>query len=178
MGENFGAQAFGVTPDLLTMAKALTNGAQPMGAVAARQSIYDAIVGAGPARGIEFFHGYTYSAHPAACAAALAMMDILKSERLIDRARESAPYFAQAVHSLRDLPGLADIRSCGMLAAVEVVAVGEPGARGHELQKRLYDRGLNVKTTGDSILLALPLIAENRHIDEIVTKLREELRAG
>jgi len=172
MGENFGAQAFGVTPDLLTMAKALTNGAQPMGAVAAKQEIYDTITEAGPATGIEFFHGYTYSAHPAACAAGIAMMDIFKNDRLIDRARELSPYFIDAIHSLRDVPIVNDIRSIGMMAAVEVVAAGGPGARGHEIQKRLYDKGLHLKSTGDSLIIAPPLIAEKKHVDEIVDKIR------
>ncbi|MEZ5730299.1 MAG: aminotransferase class III-fold pyridoxal phosphate-dependent enzyme [Burkholderiaceae bacterium] len=91
-------QAFGVSPDLMTMAKALTNGAQPMGAVVAKQGIYDAITNAGPERGVEFFHGYTYSAHPAACAAGLAMMDIFEKDRLFERAAELSPYFIDAVH--------------------------------------------------------------------------------
>ncbi|HEX4585083.1 MAG TPA: aminotransferase class III-fold pyridoxal phosphate-dependent enzyme [Burkholderiaceae bacterium] len=175
MGENFGAQAFAVTPDLLTMAKALTNGAQPMGAVAARQSIYDAITDAGPERGIEFFHGYTYSAHPAACAAGLAMIEIFAKERLIERARVMSPYFADAVHSLSDLSCVADIRSYGMLAAVELHPQGAPGSRGYEVQKRLYDRGLHLKSTGESLILAPPLVAERSHIDEIVDKLRAVL---
>ena len=175
MGANFGAQAFGVTPDLMTMAKALTNGAQPMGAVVARQSIYDAITDAGPERGIEFFHGYTYSAHPAACAAGLAMLDILAKDRLIDRARQMSPYFIEAVHSLADLACVIDIRSVGMLAAVELHAQGTPGSRGHEVQKRLYDRGLHLKATGDSLILAPPLVAERGHIDEIARKLRAVL---
>ncbi|TMH78496.1 MAG: aminotransferase class III-fold pyridoxal phosphate-dependent enzyme, partial [Betaproteobacteria bacterium] len=175
MGANFGAQAFSVTPDLLTMAKALTNGAQPMGAVAARQSIYDAITDAGPERGIEFFHGYTYSAHPAACAAGLAMIDIFAKERLIERARAMSPYFADAVHSLSDLPCVVDIRSFGMLAAVELHPQGAPGSRGHEIQKRLYDSGVHLKSTGESLILAPPLVAERKHIDEIVGRLRTVL---
>ena len=175
MGENFGAQAFGVTPDLMTMAKALTNGAQPMGAVAVKQELYDVITDAGPERGIEFFHGYTYSAHPAACAAGLAMMDIFKKDRLIDRAREMSPYFAEAMHSLRDLPVVADIRSIGMMAAIEVQPSGGPGARGHDIQKRLYDKALHVKSTGDSLIIAPPLIAEKQHVDEIASKIRDVL---
>ncbi len=177
MGANFGAQAFGVTPDLLTMAKALTNGAQPMGAVAARQDIYDTITDAGPQQGIEFFHGYTYSAHPAACAAGLAMMDIFRDERLIDRAAAMSPMFIEAMHSLADAPGVVDIRSVGMMAAIEVAPVGSPGARGHALQKALYDAGLNLKSTGDSLIVAPAFVAEPRHIDEITSKLRQALAA-
>ena len=175
MGANFGAQAFGVTPDLLTMAKAITNGAQPMGAVAARQGIYDAITDAGPTQGIEFFHGYTYSAHPASCAAGLAMMDIFANERLIERAGAMSPRFADAMHSLADCPGVIDIRSFGMMAGIEVAPVGTPGARGHELQKRLYDRGLNLKSTGETLIVAPPLVAEDKHLEEIVGKLRDAL---
>lgn len=175
MGANFGAQAFGVTPDLMTMAKVLTNGAQPMGAVAARQDIYDAITEAGPKQGIEFFHGYTYSAHPAACAAGLAMMDILRDDQLIERAAALSPVFAEAIHSLADCPGVVDIRSVGLMAAVEVAAVGGPGARGHELQKKLFDIGLNLKSTGDSLIVAPAYIAEKHHLNEIVDKLRQAL---
>ena len=176
MGAPFGAQAFGVTPDLLTMAKAITNGAQPMGAVAARQEIYDTITEAGPAMGIEFFHGYTYSAHPASCAAGLAMMDIFAKERLIERAAAMSPRFIEAIHSLRDCGVVTDIRSVGMMAAVEVAADGAPGARGHEAQKRLYHAGLNLKSTGDSLIIAPPLICEDSHLDEIVTKLRQVIK--
>jgi beta-alanine--pyruvate transaminase len=173
MGAAFGAQAFGVTPDLMTMAKAITNGAQPMGAVAARQGIYDAITDAGPKTGIEFFHGYTYSAHPASCAAGLAMMDIFRDEKLIERAAEMSPYFLDAMHSLKDAPGVVDIRSIGMMAGVEVAAVGNPGARGHELQKKLYDRGLHLKSTGDTLIVAPAFIAEKTHIDDITNKIRD-----
>ena len=175
MGANFGAQAFGVTPDLMAMAKAITNGAQPMGAVAARQAIYDAITDAGPERGIEFFHGYTYSAHPASCAAGLAMMDIFAKDRLIDRAKELSPYFLDAVFSLRDLPCMVDIRGVGMLAAVEMAVDKTPGARGHEMQKRLFDAGINVKNTGDSLIIAPPFISERKDIDRIVQTLRTVL---
>jgi beta-alanine--pyruvate transaminase len=172
MGANFGAQAFGVTPDLLTMAKAITNGAQPMGAVAARQDIYETITEAGPKQGIEFFHGYTYSAHPASCAAGLAMMDIFRDEKLIERAAAMSPMFLDAMHSLADAPGVIDVRSFGMMAGIEVAAVGPPGARGHLLQKALYDRGLHLKSTGDTLIVAPAFVAEPKHIDEITTKIR------
>jgi beta-alanine--pyruvate transaminase len=178
MGANFGAQAFGVTPDLLTMAKAITNGAQPMGAVAARQDIYDAINEAGPKQGIEFFHGYTYSAHPAACAAGLAMMDLFRDEKLIERAAAMSPMFADAMHSLADAPGVIDVRSIGMMAGIEVAAVGGPGAKGHVLQKALYDRGLHLKSTGDTLIVAPAFIAERKHIEEITGKIREVLTAA
>ncbi len=175
MGAAFGAQAFNVTPDLLLMAKAMTNGAQPMGAVAATQAIYSAITDAGPKQGIEFFHGYTYSAHPASCAAGLAMMDIFRDEKLIERAAAMSAQFIDAMHSLQDIASVVDVRSVGMMAGIEVAAVGNPGARGHELQKKLYDRNLNLKNTGDTLIIAPPLICEPKHIDEIVTKLRDAI---
>ena len=176
MGAPFAAQAFGVTPDIMTMAKALTNGAQPMGAVATRQAVYDTIINGGPKAGVEFFHGYTYSAHPAACAAGLAMMDIFAKERLVERAAALSPRFMAAIHSLRDCPIVTDIRSIGMMAAVDVAMDGVPGNRGHEAQKRLYDAGLNLKATGDALIIAPPLVLEDKHIDEIVTKLRSVLQ--
>jgi beta-alanine--pyruvate transaminase len=158
------------------MAKAITNGAQPMGAVAARQDIYDTITDAGPAKGVEFFHGYTYSAHPASCAAGLAMMDIFAKERLIERAAAMSPKFIEAVHSLQDCAIVTDIRSVGMMAAVDVAVDGTPGARGHEAQKRLYDAGLNLKSTGDALIIAPPLVCEDKHLDEIITKMRTVLK--
>ncbi len=175
MGANFGAQAFGVTPDLMCMAKAITNGAQPLGAVAARTDIYETITNAGPAKGIEFFHGYTYSAHPACVAAGLAMMKIFREEKLIDRAAHMAPYFIDAMFSLSDLPVVVDIRAIGMMAAVELAVDGTPGARGHEMQKRLYDAGVNIKSTGDNLIIAPPFISEKSHIDHIVSVLRDVL---
>ena len=176
LGANFAAQLFGVTPDLMTMAKAMTNGAQPMGAVAAKQSIYDTITEAGPKQGVEFFHGYTYSAHPASCAAGLAMMDIFARERLVERAAAMSPKFMQAMHSLRDCPVVVDIRSIGLMAAIEVAMDGTPGARGHEAQKRLYDTGLNLKSTGDALIVAPPLVMEDKHLEEITGKLRAMLQ--
>jgi beta-alanine--pyruvate transaminase len=177
MGAAFGAQKFGVTPDLLTMAKAVTNGSQPLGAVAVRTDIYDTITNAGPDKGIEFFHGYTYSAHPACCAAGLAMMEIFRREQLIERAAAMSDYFLDGIFSLRDIPGVVDIRGIGMMAAVELSAGKTPGARGHDAQKALFDANLNLKSTGDSIILAPPFIAEKHHIDEIIDKVRTVLTA-
>ena len=162
-------------PDLITMAKALTNGAQPMGAVAVSQKIYDAIVDTAADGAIEFFHGYTYSAHPAACAAGLATLDIYRNEALFERGRELSAYFQDAMFSLKGAPHVADIRGYGMFAAVEVESYGVPGRRGHEYQKKLFANGLHLKTTGDSAIVAPPLIAEKRHIDEIHDKLKKTL---
>ena len=176
-GKAFAAQSFGVTPDMLTMAKALTNGAQPMGAVAVSERIHDAIIGAAPEGAIEFFHGHTYSGHPGPCAAGLAALDIYKNEGLFERGAALSPYFLDGIWSLKDLPVVADIRGYGLLAAFDVHPDGTPGQRGHLLQKKLFDNGLHLKTTGDCAILAPPLIAEKQHIDTIVDILRKTLSA-
>jgi beta-alanine--pyruvate transaminase len=172
-GQPFAAQSFGVTPDMMTMAKAITNAAQPMGAVAISERIYDTVMGAAQEGTIEFFHGYTYSGHPAACAAGLATLDIYRSEGLFDRGRELAPYFQQAMFSLEGTKNITDIRGYGMFATIDIEGDGVPGRRGNVLQKKLFDNGLNLKNTGDSALVAPPLIAERQHVDQIVDILRK-----
>jgi beta-alanine--pyruvate transaminase len=174
-GQAFAAQSFGVTPDLMTMAKALTNGAQPMGAVAASERIHDTIMAAAPAGAIEFLHGYTYSGHPGACAAGIATLDIYRDERLFDRARELSAYFLDALFSLADIPVVADIRGYGMLGAIDLDPDGAPGRRGQAFQKRLFANGLNLKTTGDAAIIAPPLIADRSHVDVIADILRKTL---
>ena len=176
-GQNFAAQSFGVTPDLMTMAKGITNGAQPMGAVAISERIHDTIFNAAPEGGIEFFHGYTYSGHPAACAAGLATLDIYEREGLFEQGRELSPYFLQGLFSLRDVPVVADIRGYGMIGTIDVQTEGAPGKRGHILQKKLFDNGLHLKATGDSAIIAPPLIAERAHVDNIVEILRRTLKS-
>jgi beta-alanine--pyruvate transaminase len=176
-GQPFAAQSFGVTPDVMTMAKALTNAAQPMGAVAVSERVHDTIMSAAQEGAIEFFHGYTYSGHPAACAAGLATLDIYRDEGLFERARELAPYFQQAMFSLEGTKNVTDVRGYGMFAAVDVESDGAPGRRGNLLQKKLFDNGLNLKNTGDSALVAPPFIAERSHIDEIHDKLARTLAA-
>ena len=177
LGSPFAAQAFGVTPDIITMAKALTNGAQPMGAVAVSDEIYATIVNAAPDNAIEFFHGYTYSGHPAACAAGLATQAIYEREKLFERARHLSGYFLDKVWSLRDLDIVTDIRGYGMLAGVDVAIKGAPGARGQAIQKKLFWNGLHIKFTGDAAIIAPPLVAEKADIDEIVAILRATLEA-
>ena len=174
-GQAFAAQSFGVTPDVITMAKALTNGAQPMGAIAVRDDIYQTILDGASDGVTEFFHGYTYSAHPAACAAGLATLDIYRKERLFERARSLAPAFQDAMFALQDLPIVKDVRGYGLLAGIEVHPGRTPGARGTELQGRLFDRGLHVKTTGDVAIIAPAFIAEPVHIEEIAAHLRDAL---
>ena len=176
-GQAFAAQTFGVTPDMITMAKAITNGAQPMGAVAVSERIHDTIMAAAPEGTIEFFHGYTYSGHPAACAAGLATLDIYERDGLFARARELSPYFQDALFSLKDLPVVTDIRGFGMMGAIDVAVDGAPGRRGHALQKKLFDNGLHLKTTGDAAIVAPPLVSERAHVDMIADILRRTLAA-
>jgi beta-alanine--pyruvate transaminase len=174
-GGSFAANAFGITPDIITMAKALTNGAQPMGAVAVRDSIYRTILEAAPAGLPEFFHGYTYSAHPAACAAGLATLEIYKKEQLFEKAKDLSEHFLETMYGLQDLPAIADVRGFGLLAGVEVKPGKAPGVRGVELQARLFDRGLHVKTTGDVAILAPAFIASRADIDHMGAILRDAI---
>jgi beta-alanine--pyruvate transaminase len=174
-GAPFAATSFGVTPDLITMAKALTNGAQPMGAVAVHESIYRTIVDAAPGGVPEFFHGYTYSAHPAACAAGLATLAIYEREALFARSRELSDYFLDAMFALQELPAVADIRGFGLLAGVETKPGKAPGVRGTELQAKLFDRGLHVKTTGDVAIMAPAYIASREDIDLMASILRDAI---
>jgi beta-alanine--pyruvate transaminase len=174
-GDAFAASSFGVTPDLMTMAKALTNGAQPMGAVAVRDGIYRTIIDAAPEGVPEFFHGYTYSAHPAACAAGLATLAIYKSEQLFARAKELSGHFLDTMFALKDLPAVHDVRGFGLLAGIEVKPGKAPGARGSELQARLFDRGLHVKTTGDVAIMAPAFIASRADIDTMGAILRDAI---
>ncbi len=176
LGAAFGAQRFGVTPDMMTVAKGITNGAVPMGAVFARREMYDTVVD-NTAGGIEFFHGYTYSGHPLACAAGIATLDTYEEEGLFERAAELAPYWEQAVHSLRGEPNVIDIRNMGMVAGIEVASRdGQVGARGLEAHIDCFQHGLLVRFTGDTIAMSPPLIVEHHHIDEMIDGVRGALR--
>ncbi|HUD91686.1 aminotransferase class III-fold pyridoxal phosphate-dependent enzyme [Sphingobium sp.] len=174
-GHAFAAQAFNVTPDMITMAKAITNGAQPMAAVAVRRKIHDTIIAAAAADQPEFFHGYTFSAHPASCAASLAALKIYEEERLFDRAALLSAYLEDALHGLAELPVVTDIRVFGMLAGIDLLPLDKPGLRGHLIQKRLFDAGLHLKTTGDAAILAPAFIVTTEQIDAIVAILRTTL---
>ena len=174
-GKAFAAQSFGVTPDIITMAKALTNGAVPMAAVAVKDEIYETVVNASPDKAIELFHGYTYSGHPAACAAGLATLDIFEKENLFERAEALTPYFLDQVFSLQDMDVVTDIRGYGLIAGIDVAPGAAPGARGTQLQKDLFWKGLHVKFTADTGIVAPPFVAEKEHIDEIVGIIREAL---
>ena len=171
MGTNFGAERLGVVPDIMTMAKGLTNAAVPMGAVATSHAVYSAIVDGSPA-GIELFHGYTYSGHPLASAAAIATMDLHRSEDLPGRAAAIEPYWADAMHSLKGLPNVIDIRNHGLIAGIELQPRdGKPTDRAVRVFQRAFDDGLLIRTTGDIIALSPPLIIETHHIDRIVETL-------
>ena len=176
IGKPFASQAFDVTPDLMTTAKGLTNGAVPMGAVFAHRKIYDALM-QGPENAIELFHGYTYSAHPVACAAALATLDVYTKEGLLTRAASLAPEWESAVHSLRGLPHVIDVRNYGLIGAVELEPrQGKPGARAFEVFLKCFERGVMVRQTGDIIALSPPLIIEPKHVARIVETLAAVIR--
>ena len=176
IGKPFASQAFDVTPDLMTTAKGLTNGAVPMGAVFAHRKIYDALM-QGPENAIELFHGYTYSAHPVACAAALATLDVYTKEGLLTRAASLAPEWESAVHSLRGLPHVIDVRNYGLIGAVELEPrQGKPGARAFEVFLKCFERGVMVRQTGDTIALSPPLIIEPKHVARIVETLAAVIR--
>lgn len=177
IGKAFAAQAFNVIPDMMTTAKGLTNGAIPMGAVFAHRKIYDAFMH-GPENAIELFHGYTYSAHPVACAAALATLDIYAKEGLLTQAATLSPIWENAMHSLKGLPHVIDVRNYGLIGAVELEPRSDaPGARAFEVFTRCFERGLLVRQTGDIIALSPPLIIETAHISKIVEILGEVIRA-
>ncbi|MBC7501623.1 MAG: aspartate aminotransferase family protein [Herminiimonas sp.] len=172
----FAFDYFGVEPDLVTVAKGLTNGVVPMGAVFSKSHIYDALMN-GPA-GIELFHGYTYSGHPLGCAAGLASLDIFEEQGVIEHAQSLAGYWADAVHSLKGLPHVIDLRNIGLIAAVELAPIaGKPGARAFDAFKRAFADGLLIRTTGDIIALSPPLVLEKTHIDELFGKLATVLRS-
>ena len=172
-GSAFAAQEFGVTPDLMTMAKATTNGVVPMGVVAVRDSIYDSIVNSAPDGAIELFHGYTYSGIPVAVAAALAVQDIFEKEDIFRRGKEMSPYFQDALHSLKDLDCVKSIRGYGMMGGIDIQMKDKPGKAGFQIYKACYAHGVNFKATADALVLAPPYVCEKKHIDEIFDKLRK-----
>jgi beta-alanine--pyruvate transaminase len=176
VGSPFAAQQFEVTPDLMTLAKGLTNGAVPMGAVFAQRRIYDAFM-QGPENAIELFHGYTYSAHPIACAAGLATLDIYRREGLLRRAATLAPHLENAVHSLKGLPNIIDIRNYGLIGAVEFESrPGKPGTRAYDVFMKCFERGVLVRAAGDVIAVSPPLIVEEKQIDRIFEVLGQAMR--
>jgi beta-alanine--pyruvate transaminase len=165
-GSAFASQEFGVVPDMMTCAKGLTNGAVPMGAVLVKREIHDAFM-SGPPGTIELFHGYTYSAHPVACAAGLATQKLYRAG-LFEQARSMAPYWSDAVHALKGRRHVIDLRAYGLVAGIELEPrAGAPGARGYEALVRAFEAGVLVRTTGDTIALSPPLIVERAQVDRI-----------
>ncbi|NOR61290.1 MAG: aminotransferase class III-fold pyridoxal phosphate-dependent enzyme [Rhodobacteraceae bacterium] len=177
LGSSFGATHYGVTPDMMTTAKGLTNGVIPMGAVLATGDIHDAFM-QGDEGMIELFHGYTYSGNPVASAAGLATLDTYKEDGLFENARDLAPYFEDALHALKGLPNVIDIRNEGLIGAVELAPIaGKPTKRAFQAFLDAYDKDLLIRTTGDIIALSPPLIITKAHIDELFGKLTEVLKA-
>jgi beta-alanine--pyruvate transaminase len=179
LGAPFAADCFGVVPDMITCAKGLTNAAVPMGAVIVRQEIHDAFMSAAPENTIEFFHGYTYSGHPLAAAAAVATIDVYKSEGLFERAANMAPYFEQAAHSLKGLPHVKDVRNLGMVCGIELEGIpGKPSARAFDVfQKCFWEKNVLIRTTGDIIALSPPLIVEKAQIDQLFGSIADILKS-
>jgi len=172
MGSAFAAQEFGVTPDLITMAKATTNGIVPMGAVAVKEEIYNTVMDASPKGTVELFHGYTYSGIPISVAAALAVQDIFEKEDIFNRAKDMSSYFLDGLFSLKDIDVVDNMRGYGMMGGIDIKLNTKPGKAGFECFKACYEAGVNFKATGDCLIIAPMFISEKKHIDEIIDKLR------
>ena len=174
-GSPFAAQEFNVTPDIMTLAKATTNGVVPMGVVAVRDGIYDAVINSAPEGAIELFHGYTYSGIPAAVAAALAVQDIFEKENIFNKVKKISLYFQETLYSLKDLECVENIRGYGLLGGIDIKMKDKPGKAGFQVYKFCYENGVNLKATGDALVLAPPFISEKKHIDEIFEKIRKSI---
>jgi beta-alanine--pyruvate transaminase len=177
LGASFGATKFGVTPDMMTVAKGITNATVPMGAVCVRGDIYDTVVN-GAAAGIELFHGYTYSGHPLAAAAGIATLELYRSEGLFERAASLESYWADAVHALRGVPHVIDLRNIGLVAGIELEPrAGAPGARAFETFIKCFEAGLLIRSTADTLALSPPLIVERQQIDQMFDTVSTALRS-
>lgn len=177
MGSKTGAEEFGVTPDLMTVAKQITNGTVPMGAVIAKEEIYDTFMEAGgPEYMLELAHGYTYSAHPLACAAGLASLNVLENDKLIERVKTMSPYFENAVHSLKGAKYVADIRNYGLAAGLTIEAApGEPALRPYLIAMKCWEKGIYVRYGGDTIQMGLPFTVEKEEIDTLINVLGDAI---
>ena len=177
MGHATAAERYGVTPDMITFAKGITNGAIPMGGVIASNAIHEAFAQKNDWQ-IELFHGYTYSGHPVAAAAALATLDIYRDEGLFERGRQVEAWLADAVHTLKGEPFIVDIRNCGAAAAIDIEpAPGAPGKRGHEaIRRAFFEEGIVLRVGGDTIALGPALVAEHAHVERLVDGIRRVLR--
>ena len=179
LGVNFGADYYGVVPDMLNFAKAVTNGVIPLGGVICRDFIYDAMMNANsPAHAIEFFHGYTYSGHPVACAAAIATLDLMKEENLFARADQQGKVLGDALHStMKGLPNVVGIRTLGLAGAVELASIpGSPGKRAYDIFMDCFHKGVWVRPAGENIVICPPYIVEDAHIDQIVQTVADSIR--
>ena len=178
LGSAFAADYFGVTPDMIICAKGLTNAAVPMGAVIVKQEIYEATINAAPKDQIEFFHGYTYSAHPLACAAAIATLDVYQEENLFEKAAQIAPYFEKVAHSLRGLPFVKDIRNLGLVCGIELEPqIEKTTTRAFDIfVKCFWEKNVLIRTTGDIIALSPPLIINESQIDELFSAISTSLK--
>jgi len=172
-GSVFAAQEYGVTPDIMTMAKATTNGVVPMGVVAVKEEIYDTVVNTAADGAVELFHGYTYSGIPVAVAAALAVQDIFDKEDIFNRAKNLSSYFLDGLFSLKDIDCIENIRGYGLMGGIDIKKSDRPGKAGFQVYKNCYEEGVNFKATGDCLIIAPPFISEKKHIDEIMEKLRK-----
>ena len=176
LGTPFAAQHFGVQPDLMTFAKGITSGSVPLGGVIVSDAVYQAFMGA-KGGGIEFFHGYTYSGHPLACAAGLAALETYEEEKLFERAKELSSYFENGVHGLKGLPHVTDCRNLGMIGAVDLAPrPGAPGERGYEAFEKCWDKGVYIRPVGDALCFCPPLIAEKKHLDQMFGTVAEVLK--
>ena len=174
LGTSFAAKYFDVIPDMIVCAKGLTSGTVPMGAVMVKQEIYDAFQERDP-KLIDFFHGYTYSAHPLAAAALIATLEVYKEEGLFDQAAKIAPYWEEALHSLKNVDNVIDIRNLGFVGGIEMSTDdGKIGKRGYNVfEKAFHDKNILLRFTGDIIALSPPLISKEHHVDQIIDCLRE-----
>ncbi|MEO7548080.1 MAG: aminotransferase class III-fold pyridoxal phosphate-dependent enzyme, partial [Ramlibacter sp.] len=181
LGVNFGADFYGVVPDMLNFAKAVTNGVIPLGGVICRDKLYDAMMKTdAPEHVIEFFHGYTYSGHPVSCAAAIATLDLFKQENLFQRAGEMGKLLGDAFHgTFKGLPNVIGIRSLGLAAAVELAPIaGLPGKRAFDIFMDCFKKGALVRAAGDVLVIAPPYIVEKSHIDTLVNTLADSIKAN
>ena len=176
LGTGFAADKFGVIPDLMTVAKGISNATVPMGGVFVRKHVFDGLMN-GPENAIDLFHGYTYSAHPLACAAASAVLDIYRDENLFERAAELSPYWEEGVHSLKGLPNVTDIRNLGLAAGIDLAPKGAVGTRGYDAFVKAFELGLMVRQSGDAIAMSPPLVIEKAQIDEIIDITAKTIKA-
>ena len=176
LGKPFASQYFGVTPDMITFAKGVTSGSVPLGGVIVKKEIYETFMKSSGA-GVQFFHGYTYSGHPLACAAAIGTLDTYAEENLFDRPNQLAQSFEEGVHSFKGAPHVIDCRNLGLIGAIELAPrPGAPGARGFEAFEKCWDKGVFVRPVGDNLAFCPPLICEKKHLEQMFGTVAEVLR--